>query len=118
MSKLAELIAQEEGFNVPGSVPNRDNNPGNLRHSSHSFHNPGDPNGIGIIPTSAEGWEDLENQLQLFAARGLTLEQMIYIFAPPSENNSAAYLAFVANGLGCLPGTLVSDCLKIPGALS
>jgi hypothetical protein len=113
MTKLAQLIAQEEGFNVPGSVPNRDNNPGDLRHSPHSFHTAGDPDGIGIISTVADGWEDLERQLQLYASRNLTLEQMVYEFAPPSENNSAEYLAFVCSGLKCDPQMLVSDALKI-----
>jgi hypothetical protein len=113
MSKLAQLIAQEEGFNVPGSLPNRDNNPGDLRHSPHSFHTLSDPNAIGEIPTVAEGWEDLDRQLQLYGERGLTLEQAIYEFAPPSENNSAEYLAFVCSGLKCDPQMLVSDALKI-----
>jgi hypothetical protein len=113
VTKLAELIAQEEGFNVEGSVPNRNNNPGDLRHSPHSLHAPGNPDGIGVIPTVAEGWADLERQLELYAARGLTLEQAIYEFAPPTENNSAQYLNFVCEGLGCPPETLMADALKI-----
>jgi len=113
MSKLAQLIAEEEGFNVPDSVPNRFNNPGDLRHSPHSFHNPGDPNGIGQIDTPADGWADLERQLQMYADRGLTLEQAIYEFAPPDENNSAQYLQFVCNGLNCPASTLVSEALMI-----
>lgn len=112
-SKLAELIAQEEGFDVPGSVPNRDNNPGDLRHSPHSFHDPDDPDGIGIIDNAADGWADLNRQLQLYADRGLTLGQAIYEFAPPTENNSSAYLQFICNGLNCSPDIRVSDALKI-----
>jgi len=111
---LAELIAKEEGFDVPGTVPNRDNNPGDLRHSPHSFHS-GDPDAIGQIDTVADGWADLERQLNLYASRGLDLAQAIYEFAPPSENNSAEYLAYVCSGLGCSPTTLVSDALKIHG---
>jgi hypothetical protein len=116
MTKLAELIATEEGFYVKGSVPNRNNNPGDLRHSPESTHLPGDPDGIGIIPSEAEGWADLERQLELYAARGLTLAQAIYEFAPPTENDSAQYLAFVCTGLGCTPDTLVSDALTITGS--
>jgi hypothetical protein len=33
---LARLIAQEEGYGIPGAVPTRDNNPGDLHHSPHS----------------------------------------------------------------------------------
>jgi hypothetical protein len=113
MTKLAELIAQEEGFYVPGSLPNRDNNPGDLRHSPHSFHLGSAPDAIGDIDTAADGWADLEHQLMLYADRGLTLEQAIYEFAPPSENNSAAYLSFICTGLGCSPDTPVSEALQM-----
>jgi hypothetical protein len=113
MSKLAHLIAQEEGYGIPGALPTRDNNPGDLRHSPHSFHS-GDPNAIGQIDTSEDGWADLERQLGLFADRGMTLREAIYEFAPPNENNSAAYLAYVCRGLGVTEDTSVADALKIP----
>ena len=113
MSKLAEAIAHEEGFYVPGSLPSRDNNPGDLRHSPHSFHTSSDPNAIGIIDSVADGWADLEHQLQLYASRGMTVEQMVYEYAPPSENNSAAYLDYVCRYVGCASSTLVSDALKL-----
>lgn len=112
MSKLAELIAKEEGYGIPGAIPTVDNNPGDLRHSPHSFHS-GDPNAIGQIDTVADGWADLERQLGLYAQRGLTLEEAIYEFAPPPENNSADYLAYVCSGLKCDPQMLVSDALQI-----
>jgi hypothetical protein len=114
VSKLAQAIAKEEGIDVPGSVPDRDNNPGDLRHSPHSFHTPSDPNGIGKIPTRAEGWADLERQLKIFAQRNLTLEEAIYDFAPPSENNSAGYLAYVCKELGVPSSTPVAQALQIP----
>lgn len=113
MSKLAQLIAQEEGFNVPGSVPNRSDNPGDLRHAPGEEHPAGDPNSVGSFDTADDGWAALERQLQLYAERGLTLEQAIYEFAPPSENNSEQYLQFVCDGLGCAPNILVSAALAI-----
>lgn len=112
MSKLARLIAQEEGYGTPGSVPTRDNNPGDLRHSPHSFHTGDAPNGIGLIDSVADGWADLERQLQLFAQRGLTLRQAIYEFAPPEENNSAQYLKFVCDGLGLPETATVAEALQ------
>jgi hypothetical protein len=115
MTRLAELIAQEEGYGIPGTVPTRDNNPGDLRHSAHSFHAPDAPDAIGQIDTPMDGWADLERQLQLYAQRGLTLAQAIYEFAPPSENDSAQYLNFIVNGLGLSSDTLVSVALQIPG---
>lgn len=113
MSKLAQLIAKEEGFDVPGSLPNRDNNPGDLRHSPHSFHTTDAPDAIGKIANIQLGWADLERQLQLYGERGLTLREAIYEFAPPSENNSEQYLEFVCNGLGCGSDVPVTDALKI-----
>lgn len=112
-SKLAALIAKEEGYGIPGAIPTTHNNPGDLRHSPHSFHS-GDPNAIGEIDTQEHGWEDLERQLELFASRGLTLQQAIYEFAPPSENDSAGYLKYVCTGLGCSPSISVTEALKIP----
>ena len=104
MSRLARLIAQEEGFGIPGAIPTRDNNPGDLRHSPHSFHTADAHDAIGQIDSVQDGWADLERQLQLYAARGLTLRQAIYEFAPESENNSEQYLAYVCKGLGVDPG--------------
>jgi hypothetical protein len=115
MSKLAEAIAHEEGYYVPGSLPNRDNNPGDLRHSPHSFHSADSPDAIGQIDSAADGWEDLERQLEIYANRGFTLSQAIFEWAPPTENDSAGYLAYVVNYLGP-PATsdmLVSDALKL-----
>ena len=101
MTKLAVLIAREEGFFRSGTLPQRQNNPGDLRHSPHSQH-PGDPNAIGAIDTPEHGWGDLERQLQIDAGRGLTLRQAIYSWAPPSENDTAQYLQFVMDGFGGL----------------
>lgn len=112
MSKLAHLIAQEEGFGIPGSIPTRYNNPGDLRHSPHSFHK-GDPQGIGQIDSVEHGWEDLERQLGIFAKEGLDLKAAVYKFAPPSENHTELYLDYVAKGLGVLPTISMIDALKI-----
>lgn len=113
MSKLAELIAQQEGYGIPGAVPTRDNNPGDLRHAPNASHEGEGPNDIGIEPTSALGWADLERQLDLYAQRGLTLQEAIYAFAPPTENDSAAYLQFVCNGLGLPPTATVAQALEV-----
>src|SRR6267142_3517808 len=113
MSKLAHLIAQEEGYGIPGALPTRNNNPGDLRHSPHSFHTGTAPDAIGKIGTIEEGWADLERQLQLYAQRGFTLRQAIYEFAPPNENNTAAYLNFVCTGLGCGPDIPMTEALQL-----
>lgn len=99
MTRLAQLIAQQEGFFTSGSLPARNHNPGDLRHSPNSQH-PGDPNAIGVIDNDADGWEDLERQLRIDASRGMKLGEAIYSWAPPIENDSAVYLRVVIEGFG------------------
>jgi hypothetical protein len=113
-SKLAALIAQQEGFGIAGALPTRNMNPGDLRHAPLEEHPANAPDSIGSFADVQEGWDALQRQLQLYADRGLTLQQAIYEFAPPSENASASYLQFVCNGLGCSPDTLVSQALGVP----
>lgn len=110
---LASLVAQEEGYGIPGAIPTTHNNPGDLRHSPHSDHSADAPNAIGQIDTPQNGWSDLERQLEIYAAHSMTLRAAIYAFAPPTENNSEKYLQFVCDGLGCSPDIPVSEALKI-----
>ncbi len=115
MTMFVQLCATEEGWYKWGSVPNRLNNPLDLRHSPHSSHDPGDPDGIGHIDTLVDGWADAERQAKLWAQRGLTLAQAIYELAPPDENDTEAYLQFVINGFGgrVSADSLMSQVLEI-----
>ena len=128
-SKLATLIAHNEGFGVPGAIPTLRNNPGDLRHSPHSTHPTGEPNAIGTIDTVDHGWEDLERQLLIYSQRWvsidpatklpvqdhlMTLHDLAYTYAPPGDGNpTAAYLDTLCKGLELSPYVLVSDALKI-----
>jgi hypothetical protein len=113
--RIAELIAKEEGYGIPGALPTRDFNPGDLRHSPHSFHSPDAPDAIGQIDNSTDGWNDLVRELDLYVGRGLTVAQAIKEWAPPNENNTTAYLSYVLDGLGVPSDTLLADAMKIPG---
>jgi hypothetical protein len=132
--KIARLIAIEEGFFVPGTVPNRNHNPGDLRHSPHSFHSVDAPDAIGQIDSDADGWDDMLLELRFYASLepgdkrnrpppGLTVAQAVFEYAPPNENNSAGYLNFILSGnpragisgLGCSSDTLLSEALQIIG---
>ena len=114
MSKLARLVANEEGFNVPGSIPARRHNPGDLRHSPHSSHEGEGTNDIGEIDNDADGWADLERQLRIDADRGMTLTEFVDTYAPPSENNDTQYLDYLCQGLGLSPDASVAQALEIP----
>lgn len=113
MSKLARLIAAEEGFGIPGSIPTVDHNPGDLRHSPHSFHTAAAPNAMGQIDDDADGWADLERQLHLYAERGLTLAEAIGDYAPAPENNTAGYLQYICDGLPLPSTATVAQALEI-----
>ena len=93
---------------APGQDPNevrgvRTNNPLNL-----SFAN--QPNAIGtdgrfaVFQTPEEGVAASVRQLQLYGQRGLnTIDQIINRWAPPSENNTPAYIQAVAQRVGVSP---------------
>lgn len=112
-TRLAQLIAREEGFGIPGAKPTRDHNPGDLQHAPHVETWDGK---IGVEPDDDTGWADLERQLQLYASRGMTMAQIIAIYAPASENDSANYLKFLCDGLAVSPDTRVTEVLQIPAA--
>lgn len=117
-TRLAQLIAKEEGFGRAGVLPTVRHNPGDLRHSPHSSHSGIGNDDIGIIDTDEHGWEDLERQLLLYAARGYTLEKAIYAWAPESDGNSPMrYLHDVLAGFGgrFTPESSLVDVLKVPG---
>lgn len=114
MTKFVKLVSQMEGFGKPGMIPTTHHNPMDLRHSPHSQHTSGNPEGIGEIDTDVHGWEDGERQARIWADRGLTLEEAVTMFlAPPNENDSKGYLRYVAGQLGVPPSTLMTEVLKI-----
>lgn len=113
-TKLAQCIARQEGWGKPGEIPTIRHNPGDLRHSPHSQH-PGDPEAIGTIDTDDDGWADEERQLRIYAARGMTLESMIWeVYAPPKENDSAVYTRNICAWMGMPATTPVSVALQVP----
>ena len=114
-SKLAQVIARMEGFGKAGATPTVRHNPGDLRHGPHAQH-PGDPNAVATYATDDIGWDDLENQLQKYAARSMSVQQMVDVYAPPNENNSGDYLKFVCEALDVKPADPVSFALRIPAA--
>ena len=111
VSSFANAIARFEGYNVSGSVAQRNNNPGNLR--SGAGQTGVDANGYAIFPSPDAGFAALDNQINLNIARGLTLNQFfagepgVYPgYAPSADsNNPAQYAATVAGWLGIDPNT-------------
>lgn len=106
VERLADAIAQMEGY-YPGSRAWRNNNPGNLR----DFKNDSgrwiiwpdlehDSAGFPKFESAADGWEAMYKDLRIKINRGWNLEQLISVWAPPSENDTASYVRFVSGRLG------------------
>jgi|SRR5271166_7027980 len=85
--KIACAIAAQEGFFKPGTIAQRQNNPGNLRGASWS--GPVVPMQGGFwLPTSIQQGQAGEMHLiALRIAEGHTLTQLINIWAPASDGN-------------------------------
>jgi hypothetical protein len=104
---IASTIQTQEGY-FPGSLAYRNNNPGNLLYVGQSGATLGE-RGFARWRSYEEGLEALYNQIQLYASRGLTIDQMMAIYAPASDdNNPAAYAQRIAAALGVSVDTPLS----------
>lgn len=97
---MADLYAEfEDAPAAPGKRPV--NNPGALRPVGAST-------GFMQFPNAQAGQDALHNDLIAKGKRGVnTVEKLIGIWAPPSENNTTAYIAAVAKEMGVDPKAAV-----------
>lgn len=106
---IAAAIQTQEGY-YPGSLAYRNNNPGNLVYVGQPGATAG-AGGFASFQSYDAGLAALKNQIALDAARGTdvngkpttTVAELISSWAPPSENNTAAYIASVAAQTGFDP---------------
>jgi hypothetical protein len=76
----------------------RNNNPGNLRAVGDQNR---DRLGFKVNRTMAEGIQDADHQLDLYAKRGVkTLKQIVSTWAPPGENDTKKYIADMVKETG------------------
>jgi hypothetical protein len=110
---ISQAIATEEGFYKPGSIAQRNGNPGNLRSWGSrpiisgyaAFLNPDG------TPDSVAGWAALYHQVDLNIGRGLNLYEFfggkpgVYDgFSPSTDGNKPReYALFVASRTGLDP---------------
>jgi hypothetical protein len=115
---IANAIASAEGFFVGGALPNRNNNPGDLRAAPWLQH-PVVAGGFWQASTVAEGIAGLLHQIALDVARGYSLQRLIYAWAPPTDgNNTANYLTetvrrLAAQGFTIDPTTPLQEYLVV-----
>jgi hypothetical protein len=99
IQNFARAIARQEGFNVAGSIPQRANNPGNLKNGVP--HLPG--TSITHYTSAGEGWAALHRQLYLILTGGsryytldMSIEEMSRVWTAteqgPWARNVATFL--------------------------
>jgi hypothetical protein len=111
---LAQAITKQE--NTPVSW----NNPGALTAAPSRYCQTGKINGIVEFCTPADGQAALDNQLQIYANQGVTLDQLINKWAPADNgvdpmlagNNPSVYVTDVSNWTGADPNASVADILN------
>ena len=98
------FIAKQEGWDNPDPkvVPRRLDNPGDITFAGQMGATPIKVGNhvFAKFPTAWQGIVAGYRQLYADIAKGWTLRQVIISWAPPSENNSEAYLQGVATGCG------------------
>lgn len=107
--RFAHAIAAAEGYYVKGSVPQRANNPGDLKPAewmrTHGWTGEKTgAEGIAIFATPEDGWNILYHQLQLIVSKTshvyvptMTIAQMA---AKWTDTQSGSWAVNVANQLG------------------
>lgn len=137
---LLQAFAHEEGFYTPGDRPARNNNPGDLIWGAEAKAFGairGDVvdasgyegyAGFAVFPNPKTGWRALQRWLSVPAKfdptgrlvagyLGATLQKAVYRFAPPGQNNSAAYVQGLCQNAGVTPFTILnSTILQTPEA--
>jgi len=115
---LIEAIARIEGFYIPNSRPQRNNNPGDLEYGAFAKLHGADRIEEGTphprfahFPTAEMGFAALHALLTTTGYYTLTIEQAINKYAPPSENNTTNYVQFVCEKVGCKPTDTVQEVL-------
>jgi hypothetical protein len=119
--RLVCSFATAEGAFASGSLPNRDDNPGDLRLAPWVQH-PVVQGGFWRPDSIEEGIAGLYHQLALDIARGQTLRQLVYAYAPPGDNNNSEnYLTETVRRMGMETGdadsplwTFLSPLEQIP----
>ncbi len=111
---IANVMAQIEGWNVAGSLAQRNNNPVNLRFANQPGATLGE-GGFAKFSSPDAGFAAAENQISLDASRGLSVSDFINKFAPLSENNTSGYIGMFTSMLGVSSSDKLSSLISSDG---
>lgn len=107
---VASAISQIEGYNVAGSLAQRNNNPGNIRYVGQTGAVQG-AGGFAAYPSPEAGQQALLDWVNSHS--NLTLTQALNVYAPPSDNNDTAnYINFVSSQTGIDPNEVLSTSFQ------
>ncbi len=100
------------GTNYPLGI--RNNNPGNLRPTPKPWQGQsGENKNFMVFENIVYGTRALGTDLTNKFYRGLnTVRKIIDVYAPPSENNTAAYIAAVSNALNISADSPITNWSK------
>ena len=86
---FAAAIATAEGFGLPGALPTRANNPGDLMLGDIGF---GTIGGITVFRSAADGWAALHTQLRKIAAGTSAIYDPTMTFAEMAARYTATQI--------------------------
>lgn len=103
----ADVVGAVKNALTPRGI--RNNNPGNIEWieaPAKRWRGMVRADGrYGVFDTAANGVRAIGGELRASIRKGQTLAQAIAEWAPPTENNTAAYQAAVVRATGIAPGT-------------
>jgi hypothetical protein len=105
------VIYDDGVVNVGGSPAWRNNNPGNIRAGDFADQHGaiGTDGGFAVFPTPETGQQALGSLLQSPTYQSQTVGDAISSYAPPSENDTQAYIDNVSGETGLSPDTPMSS---------
>jgi hypothetical protein len=110
-SDEGNYVQYDNSVNVGGTRSWRDNNTGNIEAGAFAdAHGAiGSDGRFAIFPDVQTGTSALTTLLTSENYQGLTIEEAMEQYAPPSENNTAAYTDFITENVGVDASTPMSD---------
>lgn len=114
LQDLANAIMRQEGYGSP-NAPTITNafNPGALRNSPFAIGSVTGVNGtFAKFASYEDGYNALIWDLEQKQARGMSLRDAIYTYAPPTENNTSQYLTNMVSWTGIPADASLSELLN------
>jgi hypothetical protein len=99
-----------EGWGVAGAIPTRDNNPGDICAGAFATEQGAlaAPGRFAVFETAEDGFAALRALLTKHYV-GMTVQAALLRYAPPVENDSAAYVANVCKWTGLTADTVLTS---------